>query len=264
MYKRIVFLLFLCATFVQGQETKVFYIDYPFESGAEVYVFGDHVKLRSAPTTDADVLHLLRIGEPVIISKKEEATKIYRGIESSWYEVTYKGKTGYILGGLLSLDKIKIKGDTFLFSMSSKDEADYLNTRLLQEDLSYKEATTRLNNTTFSIRAYNNKGLEGVHTMILVDYFSEACGEEGGGTYIFNTGSDIVKAFDYSSIGDAGVFSYGEIYTFPNDPGGVKGQILYNSITESVIDDESDSEEMEVTKESKVFVWKNNKLAPQN
>lgn len=264
MYKSIVFLLFLYAALGRGQETKVYYNNYSFELGTEVYVFGDHVKLRSGPSTDTEVLHLLRIGEPVIISKKEEVRKVYRGIQSSWYQVTYNGKTGYILGGLLSLDKIQLKGDTFLFSMSSQDDSYYLNTRLLHEDLSYIEATTKLNNTTFSIKAYNNKGLEGVHTMILVDYFSEACGEEGGGTYIFNTGSDIVKAFDYSSIGDAGIFSYGEIYTFPNDPGGVKGQILYNSITESVIDNESDSEEMEVTKESKVFVWKNNKLEPQS
>lgn len=264
MYKSIVLFLFLCATFVQGQDSKVYYSDYTFESGTKVYVFGDHVTLRSAPTIDAEVLHLLRIGEPVIISKKEEATKIYRGIKSPWYEVTYRGKKGYVLGGLLSLDKIQLKGDTFLFSMSSQNDAYYLNTRLLQENTPYEEVTTRLKNTTFSIKAYNNKGLEGVHTIVLVDYFSEACGEEGGGTYIFNTDDGLVNAFNYSSIGDGGIFSYGEIYTFPNDPNGVKGQILYNSITESVIDDEGDSEEMKVTKESKVFVWKNNKLELQN
>jgi uncharacterized protein YgiM (DUF1202 family) len=262
MYKNVVLLFFLCSTLLQGQEGTYYYKGYVFESGKEVYLFGDQVKLRSKPSTDSEVLKTLRIGEPVVISKKEAITKKYKGIESPWYEVRYHGQTGYILGGLLSLEKLEIQGDTFLFSFSVQDDTNYLHIRSIQTDIPYKEVQTKLYTSWFSLKLFNDRGVDGVHSIVLIDYLSESCGEDGGGTYIFNTDDNgLVKAFDYSDIGDAGIFYYDEVYTFPNDPNGVKGKILYHSVTESRIDDDSD--EMKIEKESQVFLWRNNKLVPQ-
>lgn len=232
--------------------------DCGFEPGQIVYLFGDHVQLREAPTTESKVLKTLPIGMHLVVQKKHENSWRYKGVDHHYYKVDYKGTEGYVLGGLLALEKKTIDGVAHLFGRAKKGNEDYLLIRTLQEDGSFKERSTRLGNGQFYLSHMGTKGLGHIDGILLVDYISEACGIEGGGIYLFQQAGQLYQVARLSQVSDAGAYYFWEEFIFPEDEGGVVGKILYKKEVGEYFDEASNWKKSSV--ETKELVWANGNL----
>lgn len=259
---KITILLFLCLSGLAfGQNETYFSENHEFTTNDIVFLFGDKVKLRNAPSTDAEVVGLLKIGSQLTILRKTDQKTSYAGIAHPWYRVDFQGREGYILGGLLALDKIDIQNTSYLIAFKKEENSTFLNIRLLEDGKPYQERQELLATTQFSLKAFDNQGLQEVKSMLHVDYLSEACGVDGGGIYIFYDGNQLIKGLDYTQISDAGVYWYHEEFLFPNQEGGQKGKIVYKRETGEYVDEETNW--ITSTKMERELEWKDNRLFPE-
>ena len=242
-------------------ESKYLTFDYEFEEGMSYKLFGDKVKLRNKPSAESTVLDTLDIGSNVQILKKTKESMWFNGIESSWYKVKIDNQFGYVLGGLISLDDAVIGNDTYLISPSRDTNYSYLNIRLLApEATNYFESTVTLFTSLFSINAYNNRGLEGVTSIFFVDLHAEACGENGGGTYLFHDELFFEPVIELSSISEAGLFHFSEELTFPDEMENPDGSILYIREASEYMDEEMNWEQSTINRVK--IRWEDRKLTP--
>ncbi|UJH66458.1 SH3 domain-containing protein [Allomuricauda sp. SCSIO 65647] len=229
-----------------------------FEPGQIVYLFGDQVQLRVAPTREAKVLKTLPIGMHMVIQERHENSWRYKGVDSHYYKVDYKGTEGYVLGGLLALEKKTINDVVHLFGRGKIGEEDQLVIRTLQEDGSFKEKSIRLGNGQFYLTDLGTKGLPDVDGILLIDYVAEGCGIEGGGIYLFQQGKVLHQVARLSQVSDAGAYYFWEEFIFPEDKHGVAGKIRYKKEIGEYYDEMANWKKTSV--ETKELVWVNNNL----
>ncbi len=231
-----------------------------FSLNDKVVLFGNDVKLRSEPNTTSKTLELLPILSKLTVLEKTTKIFLYNGIENPWYKVkTTNNQEGYVVGGLLALDSKKVDNWTYLVQLKLNEEKWFVVLRAVQENSSeYIETTHQLANSTFSVKTYSNKGVEGIKNIIYLDYMAEACGEEGGGVYFFNNGTSLLKAAEVSSVADGGLYWLHEDLIFPNDRKGKAGRIIFISEHGEVI--EEDSNYKKETLVSKEFIWEGKEL----
>ena len=261
--KRAVLLVFFIGVIASAQENRYVHGAYEFQVGSVEYLFGDNVKLRTAPDTNSEVVQLLAIASPLKILEKTKELTPFNGYDSPWYKVNANGKEGYVLGGLIALVSQSIDDERYLAVLKKKDEEQFINTRLVKADAPYQELSVKLSGSAsgvFRLKTFTNRGLPNVANMVQLDLTSEACGVEGGGIYLFNDGSNFFKAFEYSQISDAGVYWYNENYIFPEDENGVPGKFIYEEEIGSYQDEETNW--VEIKKTQRELEWKNGKLTP--
>ena len=112
--------LFLTANFIFGQNPIYHHPTNDLNIGKH-FLFGDDVKFREAPDVDSKVLALLKIGAEVEIVEKTNETVLFNGINSPFYKIQYNGKSGYVLGGLISLEKKESENTTYLFQYKKNE-----------------------------------------------------------------------------------------------------------------------------------------------
>lgn len=209
---------------------------YEFEEGSKEWLYGDKVVLRENPNSAAKALDTLSIGSEVVIVRKTEERSSVNGLDWNWYKVKVGRKTGYILGGLIALDRVKFENITYLVTVAgvenSSDDWSYVDykvrARVLQPDGEYYGHETKLNTNSFYIEAFNDRGIAGIENMLVINLFAEACGVDGGQLYLFNDGNRLFNAISLSSVSEAGLFWFKEEITFPNDENGSHdGMVLY-------------------------------------
>lgn len=198
----------------EDDATRYIYPDHVFEKGRTELMYGNNVVLRSDQHPESKALDTLRIGDPVTIIKKGETMSDLNGRPSYWYKVKAKNKTGYVLGGWISLDHKEINGKTYLFIFSERDDQLYARTRVLSKDKSYYGHEISMNTYLASIEITDNKGLTGVEAIFVVSMHAEACGVIGGKAYLFDTGERLFEAFRTSSMSEAGLFWFSEELEF--------------------------------------------------
>lgn len=230
-----------------------------FQPGQLIYAFGDNVKLRTAPNTNAKVLDYLPIGHPVLIVEKTTETMTYNGYESPFYKVEYENATGYILGALLSLEKKEINGNTLLFSYKKEGDATFLLVRNRKSDGSYTQDQVPLANSMLSLEV-KDSDIESLGQLLYVSYLAEACGVEGGGIYLLPTQDSLVQLAELSQISEAGQFWYSERFIFPADEGGIPQKILFKKERNVTIDEGHNW--VSSSEESVELSWVNGKLFP--
>mgnify|MGYP002619662311 CR=1 FL=1 len=257
--RSILFLMLITPSLFFGQE---FNIHGPFSGlkNGNYHLFGDNVKFRTAPDPDSEVIGLLKFGEEVEITAKTLVKSSFNGIEYPFYKVKYEGQEGYINGGLLSPEKVSTEKNNYLFSLKKNDYEYFLILRYLDSHNEIKEIETALYTNEFTIKTYNNKGLEGVEEIIYIDYFAEACGVNGGGIYFFRIKDTLSKVIEITQISDAGVFWNFEELIFPDDENGVSGKIIFEH--EKGIYKDEEGSWMQITKNIMQLEWKNGKLSP--
>ncbi|MFB9051595.1 SH3 domain-containing protein [Formosa undariae] len=260
MNKILLIFLFIFQT-GYSQDTKYFSDNYEFENGEIAFMFGDDVKLRDQPNTESDVLTLLKIGEQIEILEKSDLTMMFDGIESPWYKVKTKDKEGFVLGSLISLDRVFDKNLAYFISLKKEDSKLFLKTRVLESNLEFKENISELSTWSFSIKASGNKGLENIKSIFEINYLAEACGVDSGGIYLFYDGNDLIKAMNYTQVSDAGLYWFMEEYTFPTDEDGVEGKIVYES--DSGVTKEYETEWTESKVIRRVLEWNGKELFPK-
>ncbi len=256
-------ILTICLFANAQEKPHCIYEDCGFDPGQIVYLFGDHVQLREAPTTESKVLKTLAIGGRVIVHEKHENSWRYKGVDHHFYKVDYKGIKGYVLGGLLALERKTINNVVHLFGRAKNNDEDYLLIRTLQEDRSFKEKSTRLHNGQFYLTDLGTKGLPNIEGALLVDYLAEACGAEGGGIYLFQQEGELHQVARISQVSDAGAYYFWEEFIFPEDAHGVAGKIRYKKEVGESYDENALWKKKSI--ETKELVWANKglKLAKQ-
>ena len=259
--ERIFILLLLITGVVFGQNIKYHNPYADFNNGEYYYLFGDNVKFRNLPDLKSEVLELLKIGTEVQVLEKSGETIEYNGIESPFYKVKYKNHVGYILGGLLSLEKKEVDSSKFFFAYKKDGEKYSIITRHLNEEFEINETITQLTTNDFSIELHNNKGLDGVDHILFINYLAEACGVDGGGIYYFQVKDELKKVFEISQVSDAGVYWFSEDLIFPEDKNGIKGKIVYQKEIGNYKDEATNW--TEVKKISCEMEWKDGQILPK-
>lgn len=261
------FLLLFCVTvnfvfhsFAQDEETRIIGSYYTFENGSTQLLYGDNVVFRKEPNASSEPIDTLFIGAEIKIIDKTEETMSINGIESNWYKVKNGKKTGYILGGLIALDHREIDGVKYLVTVASRDDRYFVRARVLNSDNTYYGHESSLNTNAFYLEVFDNRGIEGIGNMLVINLFAEACGVDGGAIYLFNDGARLIDAIHLASVSDAGVFWYNESLTFPTDEDGFEGVIYYERNSGEYLD-----EELEITREvtnTAVLRWINGAFYP--
>ncbi len=264
-----VLLIVLSLFFLDVYAQEVKYIEtenIQFKSNEIVYLFGDDVKFRAEPTTESNVIDVLKINSKVKIISEVNSSFNYNGIDWKWYKVSYNNKVGYIIGGLLSLDQKEVGDSIYLISFKQNTlEGGYdLLIRLVnKKTLEYIELPYTLGDTNiFSIHVHDNKGLSSIKDMLLIDFMAEACGVDGGGCYFFNDGQSLTKAIQFSRMVDGDLYWQHEKVIFPEDYEGIKDKIVFISEHGETINE--DTNYKKTTTESIEFIWKGKFLEIKN
>lgn len=197
----------------------------PFESGEQVYVFGNDVKLRAEPNTDSKVLELLKIGEWVKIIEKTEFSWPYKGFDSPFYKIKYDDMTGYILGNLLSLERNTVDGTNYFFAYSREQGKLFLNIRSMRLGNIYKKKIP-LSTPSFAIETQDNRGIANLGGILFIDYQAGHNGDENGGVYLFPF-EGALASYELSQFHDHDSFYYSEKFIFPDEKEGIPGKIIF-------------------------------------
>lgn len=262
MRKIVVFVLLLRTITLWGQEERYISSYFEFEPGGFEYLFANDVKLREAPDTKAKVIELLKFGSQVQIVSMAKETMMYDGIESHWYKVVANHKTGYVLGALIDMKTITAStGDLIHFQIKMVEENVWLKVRYLPRNgTEYIEKEFEMMGNEFEINKTNNKGLKGISNFILVEYIAEACGIEGGTTYLTWDGKNLNEFGFGSQVVDADVYSIQEEFIFPNDKEGRPDTVIFISEENTLQDEET--EHWITIIEKMEYKWINGKLSP--
>jgi hypothetical protein len=190
-------------------------------------LYGDNVVLRNEPYSTSEALDTLKIGTAIEIVHRIDAIAEFNGIEWYWYEVKVGRKTGYILGGLIALDRVQFDDAIYLVTVAGvKHSSDWeyseykVRTRVLTPSGDYYGHESKLNTNSFYLEVTGNRGIEGIEDIVVINLFAEACGVDGGHIYLFNDGSRLIEALRLSDVSDAGAFWFTESVIFPEDEGG--------------------------------------------
>lgn len=234
-----------------GNELKV---------GDTAFLYGDKVNFREEPNLNSKVVEQLPIGTPLEIL---ESVK-YDGVPDVWYKAKYGDKVGYIKGELLSLTKFTggRNNDTdFYFSRRDHDDRSYLDIRAVRgKELITEFPVLLYGSHSFSLSMSDDRGLAEVDNLFTIDYHAEACGVDGGLTYVWWSYKQFYHLADLSEIGDGGAFYTTETFIFPEDEGGLPDVIIYDKESTEYYDDET--EWTITTKEHRVYRWGGDRLIP--
>ncbi|TRZ43190.1 SH3 domain-containing protein [Robertkochia solimangrovi] len=252
---RISIVFFLFTLILHAQEQEHIYSEYfKFVPGDTEIMFADNVKLRSEPGLESEVLELIPIGAAIKILKVSDASLNFDGIVSPWYKVDYKGKVGFVLGGLVSFGHLKFGSALLLFQLKKNGGRNpVLKVREIIEGEPYISYEFELIGDQYSIQFLSNKGLKGVDKIVAVNYEADACMVEGGVTYLSWSVKGLQKMADLSELSDAGIFYFSESFEFMEDNPNIKEGVLYTQKLITVENDEELWERTSIT--TRFFKW---------
>lgn len=211
-------LLISCQLYAQEEEEARYIIPWEgFQEGSTEYMYGDNVVLRQKPSADSKAVDTLEIAQEITILKKSSETMLFNGKESNWYKVRTNGQVGYVLGGLISLDKVELDGDAYLVILAEDESGSKVRCRVVPAMGEFYGHEFPITNEMFQLRVTKNKGVRGVKHIVEIDQTAEACGMEGGIIYLFDTGIRLKSVLSCSSVSDAGAFWLHERLLFPED-----------------------------------------------
>lgn len=253
--------LFPLLSLAQNDQDSYLLEHHQYEKGSTQYLFGDHVVLRESPSKEARSIDTLVTGAAVKIVEQSETYTRYGGMDWPWYKVKAGKKTGYVLGALISFPIEQDFAGRYLVSMKHDEEKATALYRYLTEDGQLLQGEADLNTWKFNVEVSNNHGIEGLESMLYIDYYAEACGVDGGGIYIFNDGRNLSEAIQLSSVVEAGLFWYSEELIFPDDEKGMEGAIVFRREHGEIMDEEMNWTEIQTT----LFTlhWGDGKLYPE-
>jgi uncharacterized protein YgiM (DUF1202 family) len=193
----------------------------------EAYIFADACKLRSKPTLGSEMLSKLLIGEKVKVLSVSDVDTTINGLKSKWIQVESGKKKGYVWGGLLTNQVLKVSDTTFAVWGISKivrnndtlTDQYYASVRIFSRKQIRKQVefeVTQGDQPGYAIlNMIKNPLLEGVEHVFIYHTLSEACGVAWSNHYLLETGNELSYLDVGSGVGDGGVFHSSVDLVFP-------------------------------------------------
>lgn len=262
------FVILSFSSIAQYEDQRIVSSYNEFEKGSTEYLYGNNVVFRSEPSSSSKALDTLSIDSEIEIVRKMDETSSLNGLDWNWYKVKIGRKTGFILGGLIALDRVRYDDCVYLVTMAGIDRTydDYkymeykVRTRVVRADGEFYGHESQLNTNGFYLEASGNKGLEGIDNMLCINLYAEACGVDGGKIYLFNDGEKLYEALQLSVVSDAGAFWYSETVIFPEDEEGWEGIVRYEREHGVPMDEEYNWTKSTI--HTLNLVWENGQFTP--
>ncbi|MNJ86090.1 hypothetical protein D3C87_35760 [compost metagenome] len=192
----------------------------------EAVVFADACKLRSEPSSGSEMLAKLLIGDRVKVLKISDVDTTINGIASKWVQVESGKKKGYVWGGLLTNQVLKVTdstsavwGITKIVRSGDTIEDYYASVRIFSQRQVRKNVEFKVTEAGQPGHAelvlYKNPLLEGVEHIFIYHTLSEACGVSWSNHYLFETGSEMRYMGVGSGVGDGGIYHESTDLVFP-------------------------------------------------
>jgi hypothetical protein len=231
----LVFLLSGLAPFYAQEEDESIGTEaYHFESWTrdwieplkEAVVFADACKLRSEPTSGSEMLAKLLIGDKVKVLKVSATDTTINGITSKWIQVESGKKRGYVWGGLLTNQALKISDTTSAVWGISKiiKSGDTLNEyyasiRIFSRKKVRKQVEFQVSYgdqpAYGELIMIKNPLLDGVEHVFVYHTLSEACGVSSSDHYLLETAEGLQYLDAGYSVGEAAIFHSSVEFVFP-------------------------------------------------
>lgn len=211
---------------------------------SEYFLFGDKVNLRSEPSTDAEIVQTLPFYTKVkAIETTSELIRV-SSHNSFWTQVELEnGSKGYLPSTFIATGQLTLpSGEQLLYKRKNINGELLIFFRLSNGNNQFNEmGTFSLLNRNFQITLLDDKGLSSINHIIKIDYLSEACGDQGGTTYLtLNLKSkDLLYLAAMNKVADGDMFFVNENLIFPNDPNGIENTIIYEGEEGQMIDEET-------------------------
>lgn len=246
----------------------------------EAYVFADACKLRSEPTAGSEMLAKLLIGDRVKVLGISSVDTTINGLQSKWIHVESGKKKGYVWGGLLTNEVLKMSDSTSaVWGISrivarEEEQVDYyMSLRIFSKKQITKQiefevihADDPANGELVMIK---NPLLEGVEHIFIYNSLADACGVTWSEVYILETDDGLQFLEEGYGIGEGALFYSSTTLIFPTKEKEDDYNISYfrkpekDQIFRVTSHDEYD-ESCIWTEQSKVetFEWKEGEMVP--
>lgn len=238
---RLRLLIFLLAGFTslyaQEEDESITTESYDFESWTrdwyqplkEAYIFADACKLRSRPTSGSEVLSKLMIGDKVKVLKVSETDTSINGLKSKWIQVESGKKKGYVWGGLLTNQVLKVSDTTFAVwgitkivkASDTVSEQYYASVRIFSRKQIRKQIdfeVTEGNQPGYArLNLIKNPLLDEVEHVFIYHTIADACGVAWSNHYLFETENEMKYMGVGSGVGDGGIYHSSVDLVFPTE-----------------------------------------------
>ena len=226
-------LIFCTSCGIQAQET-ISTNAYDFESWTrdwgeplkEAYIFADACKLRSQPSSGSEMIAKLLIGDRVKVVSVSNTDTTINGIQSKWIQVEAGKKRGYVWGGLLTNQILKVSdtsaavwGISKIIKSGDSLVHYYASIRIFSRKQITKQVEFQVTYGDQPGHAelimIKNPLLEEVEHVFIYHTLSEACGVAWSKHYILETGNGMKYLNAGSGLGEAGLYHSSVNLIFP-------------------------------------------------
>ncbi|MDR0802906.1 SH3 domain-containing protein [Fluviicola sp.] len=226
-------LLAVCPFAVNAQET-VSTEAYDFESWTqdwrdpltEAFIIADACKLRSQPSSGSEMVAKLLIGDRVKVLAVSGTDTTINGIQSRWIHVEAGKKKGYVWGGLLTNQVLKVSDTTSAIWGITRivREGDtlvdyYASVRIFSHRQIIKQTEFKVSHADQpgygELVLIRNPLLEGVKHVFVYNTLAEACGVSWSEHYLLETEEKISYLESGSGVSEAGAFHSSAVLIFP-------------------------------------------------
>lgn len=243
-----------------SQSEKIFGYYLELQKGDTVFAFSQ-TTLKLDPNINSKTISSLAMGDTLIVDSIYAERNFGTIVKPEFYKVKSGSKEGFIERSDVSICKLQMESGFLLANQFSfSDTSDILRLKVADNLVTKNIYDLNLIGHEYSIFITDNKGLDGISNIISIDYFSEACGMEGGITFLTWDKEKLVELIHLSSVSEAGIFYFNEKLIFPNDSDGLPKKIIYQSEHGETIDESY--RWWKSTKEERDHDWINKKVDP--
>lgn len=198
----------------------------------------DKVKVHISPKTAGAILESLNAYTSVELLAKPPVADTVNGEEGYWYAIKRNGKTAYVWSDFIDIPQRYIKSnkvqhESFLYTNNAIYVFDRLKIKQRLPINRYYDHYRGEDDEMFkdNFVQFGNRGLNPDYQIFGICYGAFACGEAGGDDLYVWDGNKLIHLADDFDVGDGGYYS-NHGYTFPNEFGGMKNRIIYETSEE--------------------------------
>lgn len=257
-----------------NNDKPVFYNSIYEPKGKDYYIYSDTASIRQGPGTAFQEIEKLTCGTQIrVLQDQDENTKESIGqLSYCWFLIEYQKngqtKQGYIWGHDICVNQLQQDDVKFVFGIDSVvPTGNYYNylmqVKAVRNDsvIARKQIETYLVNL-IGAQIRDSIGLKGVDKTIIVSFSNEGCGSPNTDHFFVWNGSNLKYLLREYSIGDGGIYSYGESYLFEKNSNLAVKLISYYQADEDSTGNYTDDGVLKYKTE--IYKWDGDKLNLQD